>query len=227
MFRKVLTASIIGLMLTSTLVATTANAATVRKATISNGTLCPKAQINKTTKVSGAVYKCTKNPIVNKTKYTWVSMDCLNTNTGYLKANASYRALYKVTPSTLKALDVKIAAAKVAATAAIAKADALDAQVVVWQGKLTQFTTARDALAADTANATKNASSIAAYTAAIRSLNSAIRSNTAASAGYRKVNGTVKTMLALRATTVSELAQTKAGVAQSLSMRNLICAKGL
>jgi peptidoglycan hydrolase CwlO-like protein len=220
MFRKVLTASIIGFMMTSTLVATTASAAT-----ISNGVVCPKA--NKTIMVSGAVYKCTKSPILNKKKLTWVSKDCIDTNAAYLKSNASYLALVKVMPATLAALDAKIAAAKVDADAATLKADGLDAQIKTWQGKIVEFTTARDAMVADKANAAKNAKSIAAYTAAIRSLNSAIRSNTAASAGYRRVGRTVTTMQGVRATTVAELTQTKTGVAQSLSMRNLICAKGL
>jgi hypothetical protein len=222
MFRKVLTASIIGFMLTSTLVATSASAAT-----ISNGVACPKAQINKTIKVSSAIYKCTKNPILNKTKYTWVSKDCLATQAAYLKENASYLLLAKAMPATLAALDVKIAAAKVDAAVALAKAAALDAQVVIWNGKLAQFTAARDVYLADKANLAKNAKSIAAYTAAIRSLNSAIRSNAAAAAGYRKVNKTVSLMQATRASTVTSLAQTKTGVAQTVSMRNLICAKGL
>lgn len=224
MFRKVLTASIIGFMLTSALVATSANAATT---TISNGVLCPKAKINKTVKVSGAVYKCTKSPTVNKTKYTWVSKDCLDTQAAYLKENVSYLALAKAMPAVLKELDVKIAAAKVDAAAALVKAAALDAQVVTWQGKLAEFTAARDAMVADTANAVKNAKSIAAYTAAIKSLNSAIRANKVASAGYSKVNRTASTMQGLRAASVTQLAQTKAGVAQSVSMRNLICAKGM
>lgn len=129
-------------------------------------------------------------------------------------------------PAVLKALDVKIAAAKVDAAAAIVKADALDAQVVTWRAKLVEFTAARTAMLADTANAAKNAKSLAAWTASIRSLNSAIRSNTAASAGYRRIGKTVTTMVSVRAMTVSQLAQTKTGVAQSLSMRNLICAKG-
>jgi flagellar capping protein FliD len=223
MFRKVLTASIIGFMLTSTLVATSASAAT----TISNGVLCPKAKINKTTKFGGAVYKCTKNPIVNKTKYTWVSKDCLNTQASYVKENASYLVLAKAMPATLAALDVKIAAAKVDAVAALAKADALDALTQTWNGKLAQFIAAKNVYLADKANLAKNAKSIDAYTAAIRSLNSAIRSNTAASAGYRKVGKTVSLMQATRSSTVTSLAQTKTGVAQTLSMRNLICAKGL
>jgi hypothetical protein len=72
MFRKIISASVLGIVLAGSLVALTpANAATK----ISNGVLCPKA--NKTIKVSGTVYKCTKNPIVNKTKYTWVSSDCI------------------------------------------------------------------------------------------------------------------------------------------------------
>jgi hypothetical protein len=226
MFRKVLTASIIGFMITSTLVSTSASAAKV----ISNGTLCAKAQINKSTKVSGAVYKCTKNPIVNKTKYTWVSKDCLDTQAQYLKENAAYLLLAKAMPATLAALDVKIAAAKVDAAASLAKADALDTTNVTLNGKLTQFKSQLAALSAKeraTVIAKTQLTIQKTYENTIRSLTAAINANTAASAGYRKVGKTVALMQATRAATVSALSQTKTGVGQSLSMRNLICAKGL
>ncbi|HEX7404978.1 MAG TPA: hypothetical protein VF307_03535 [Candidatus Nanopelagicaceae bacterium] len=227
MFRKVLTASIIGFMLSSTLVAASASAAT---ATISNGVLCPKAKINKTTKVSGAIYKCTKNPIVNKTKYTWVSKDCLDTQASYLKENASYLLLAKAMPATLKALDLKITAAKADAVASLAKADALDATVLTLQDKLVQFKAELAALstAAKAEIIAKTQLTVQqTYLLSMRSLTSAIGADKAASAGYRKVGKTVSLMQATRASTVTALAQTKTGVAQTLSMRNLICAKGL
>lgn len=222
MFRKVITASVLGFVLAGSLVAVApANAATK----ISNGVTCPKP--NKTTKVSGTVYKCTKNPIVNKTKYTWVSSDCINSNTTYTKLNASYKSLVAGLPTVLADLDAKITAEQTKVVDSTAKADALDAQITTWQAKVVTFTAAKAALTADPKNATKYATAINTYTTAIRSLNSAINSNMAASAALRKIGKTVTTMQAQRAATVSSVTQAKAGVAQALSLRNLICQKGL
>ena len=69
--------------------------------------------------------------------------------------NTSYLALVKELPATLAALDVKITAELVKVEEAKAKAVALDLQIKTWTDKLTQFTAAREALIADTANATK------------------------------------------------------------------------
>lgn len=221
MFRKVITASILGFVLAGSLVSIApANAA----AKISNGVLCPKA--NKTIKVSGTVYKCTKNPIVNKKKYTWVSKDCINSNTTYTKLNASYKTLVVGLPAALAALDQKIAAEQAKVVESAAKADALDAKIVTWQAKVVEFTAAKAALLAKP-NPSTYVTAISTYTTAIRSLNSAIASNTAASAALRKIGKTVTTMQAQRAATVSSITQAKAGVAQALSLRNLICQKGL
>lgn len=221
MFRKVITASILGFVLAGSLVSIAPANAAVK---ISNGVTCPKP--NKTIKVSGTVYKCTKNPIVNKTKYTWVSKDCINSNTTYTKLNASYKTLVVGLPAALAALDEKIAAEQAKVLESAAKADALDAKIVTWQAKVVEFTAAKAALLAKP-NPSTYVTAISTYTTAIRSLNSAIASNTAASSALRKIGKTVATMQAQRAATVSSVTQAKAGVAQALSLRNLICQKGL
>lgn len=221
MFRKVITASILGFVLAGSLVSIAPANAAVK---ISNGVLCPKP--NKTTKVGSTVYKCTKNPIVNKTKYTWVSTDCINSNTTYTKLNASYKTLVAGLPAALAALDEKIAAEQAKVVESAAKADALDAKIVTWQAKVAEFTAAKAALLAKP-NPSTYVTAISTYTTAIRSLNSAIASNTAASSALRKIGKTVATMQAQRAATVSSVTQAKAGVAQALSLRNLICQKGL
>lgn len=157
-------------------------------------------------------------------------MDCLKTNTTYVKTNASYLALVKQMPAVLAALDIKIAAGKADADAATAKADALDAQILTQTAKLTQFQAEAAALSTKDKNTVIAKTGLtvkATYDLTIRSLTSAIRANTAASAAYRKTGKSVATMQAIRATTVSQLAQTKAGVAQTLSMRNMACGKGL
>lgn len=220
MFRKVITASVLGLLLAGTVVSTPASAATV-----GNGSKC--AKVNSTTKANGYVYKCTKNPAVKKAKVTWVSLDCLNTHAIYAKQNAAYLALVKSLPATLAALDAKIAAEQVKVQEASAKADALDAQSATWTTKLAEFTAARDKLSADGTTSPKKTEALANYAAAIRSINSAIRSNAAASISLRKVGKSVTTMQTTRAATLSSIAQAKSGVAQSLSMRALVCQKGL
>ncbi|MDP1719943.1 MAG: hypothetical protein Q8L08_02950 [Candidatus Nanopelagicaceae bacterium] len=221
MFRKVITASVLGFLLAGSLVTASANAAT-----ISNGVACKT--LNAKIKSGGYIYKCTKNPAVKNAKQlTWVSLDCLNTNRIYVKQNTAYQALVKNLPATLAALDAKIAAEQVKVTEANAKADALDAQSVIWTAKLVEFTAARDKLSADGTTSVKKTEALASYAAAIRSINSAIRSNTAAALSLRKVGASVATMQATRTSTLNSIAQAKAGVAQSLSMRGLVCQKGM
>lgn len=221
MFRKVMAVSVLGFVLAGALVSIApANAATK----ISNGVTCPKA--NATTKANGTVYKCSKNPIVNKTKLTWVSSDCTNSDATYTKLNASYVSLVAGMPATLAALDAQIAAAQQKVIDSAAQADTLDAKIVTWQGKVVDFTAAKAALLAKP-KPSQYQTAISTYTTAIRSLTSAIASNTAASAALRKIGKTVTTMQAQRAATVSSVTQAKAGVAQAISLRNLICQKGL
>jgi len=221
MFRKVITASFLGFLLAGSLVTASADAAT-----ISNGVACKT--VNAKIKSGGYIYKCTKNPAVkNATKLTWVSLDCLNTHNIYIKQRTAYQSLIKNLPATLAALDAKIAAEQLKVTEASAKADALDAQSVTWTAKLAEFTAARDKLAADGTTSAKKTEALANYAAAIRSINSAIRSNAAAAISLRKVGASVVTMQTTRASTLSSIAQAKAGVAQSLSMRGLVCQKGL
>jgi hypothetical protein len=225
MFKKVITASVLTLMVVGTVVAVApAQGATKRAVKISNGVLCAKA--NATTKVGGTVYKCTMNPIVNNTKNTWVSSDCINSNTTYTKLNAGYKSLVAGLPAALAALDAKITAEQTKATESAAKADALDAQNVIWKAKVVDFTAAKAALLAKP-NPSTYVTAISTYTTAIRSLNSAIASNTAASTSLRKIGSTITTMQTQRGATVNSVTQAKAGVAQALSLRNLICQKGL
>ena len=220
MFRKIMSASILGFLLAGTLVTASASAAA-----IGNGSQC--AKVNSTTKANGYLYKCTKNPAVKNAKVTWVSLDCLNTHAIYAKQNTAYLALVASLPATLAALDAKIAAEQVKAQEAVVKADDLDAQSAAWTTKLAEFTAARDKLAADGKSSPKRTEALASYAAAIRSINSAIRSNAAAGISLRKVGKSVTTMQTTRAATLSSIAQAKSGVAQSLSMRGLVCQKGL
>lgn len=157
-------------------------------------------------------------------------MDCISTNASYLKSNASYLALAKQMPATLAALDAKIDAAKVDAAAAEAKVAAAEAKSQILQGKLAQFQAEIAAMSAvnkSTVIAKTHLTVQQTYDNAIRLIKSEIGLYTAAIAGYGKVGKTVATMQSVRATTVTNLAQTKSGVAQTLSMRNLVCGKGM
>lgn len=90
MFRKVITTSILGLLLAGTLVSVApANAAT--KVVVKNGVLCPKAKVK--VKVGSNVYICQKNPILNKTKLTWTWSGCIEAQAAYLKSQTTYSAL--------------------------------------------------------------------------------------------------------------------------------------
>ncbi len=221
MFRKVLAVSMTGLLLSGVITATSASAGV----SVSNGVPCPK--INATTKVGSSVYKCAKNPTVKNAKLTWVSMDCLNANASYVKANNSYIAYNKKMPTTLADLDLKIAAEQTNAMDQVAKADALDLKIADFELKVTEYTASRQALLDDKANAIANSKPIATFTAAIGNLKKAIRLDTLSSANYRKAGKTVTTMQATRAQVVAQLAQAKDGVSQALSMRALVCSKGL
>ena len=101
MLRKVLTASIIGFMFTSILVASPANAAA-----ITNGVACTKSGAS--TKVGTNVYKCTKNPTVTNAKLTWVWSGCLDANTAYVSSLATVKSL--TTSLTKTSADTKSSA---------------------------------------------------------------------------------------------------------------------
>ena len=75
MLRKVLTASVAALFLTSSVViASPASAATVK-----SGQSCKTTNATTKVKFKGDtyVYKCVKNPMYQKTKLTWTLQECL------------------------------------------------------------------------------------------------------------------------------------------------------
>ena len=80
MFRKVLAASTAAILVSLTLSAPTATAATK----VSNGVPCTKAGTS--TKVSGFTYRCAKNALVKNSKLTWLSVECLDSIKSYQSA---------------------------------------------------------------------------------------------------------------------------------------------
>ena len=236
MFRKSFALAIAGVVVGATMAAIPAQAATV---VIANGVICPKVGAIK--KANSDTYMCFLNTVVNKKKPTWTTIDCVKTDKQYRVSSEAYKKLALEMPTTLATLDTQIAAEIAKGVEAAAKADALQLQKVEWGAKVTEFTTqqtsvtlARDALVAkpsktaqDTASIQKYNSALLSLTTAIRSLNSAIRGATAAQASLRKVGKTAATMQTTKAQAIQNLAQAKSGVAQSLSMRAIICQKGL
>ena len=82
MFRKIITASTLGLFL-ATSVITPASAATVK-----TGTACKKA--GQSIKVGSKTYVCGKNPIVTPTKNTYMLKACRDTNALYRTVKSAY-----------------------------------------------------------------------------------------------------------------------------------------
>jgi hypothetical protein len=82
MFRKIITASTLGLFLAASAI-TPASAATVK-----TGTACKK--VGQTVKVGSKTYVCGKNPIVTPTKNTYMLKTCRDTNAIYRTVKSTY-----------------------------------------------------------------------------------------------------------------------------------------
>ena len=82
MFRKIVTASTLGLFLAASVI-TPASAATVK-----TGTACKK--VGQTVKVGSKTYVCGKNPIVTPTKNTYMLKACRDTNALYRTVKSAY-----------------------------------------------------------------------------------------------------------------------------------------
>ena len=82
MFRKIVTASTLGLFLAASVI-TPASAATVK-----TGTACKK--VGQTVKVGSKTYVCGKNPIVTPTKNTYMLKTCRDTNAIYRTVKSTY-----------------------------------------------------------------------------------------------------------------------------------------
>jgi len=155
MSRKVLTASILGLLLVGSLV----SVAPAGAATVSNGVLCTKAGAK--AKVGANTYTCAKNPILNKTKLTWNWSGCLEAQATYLKSQTSATAL---AASVVKNdADTKAAADALAATMIVAINKMLEYKgnkdylkgETVWVRDLGYFRVNAEKIAIDRTNASR------------------------------------------------------------------------
>ena len=207
MFRKVLV--VLG---TAALVAATTTAVPASAATkISNGVSCKKA--GATTKVGLNTYKCAKNAFVKNAKLTWLSLDCVNTTSTYLKGNANLPKIKLATDSTIAKLDAEI----VKQVAQVEKANKL---IPEYQSKIDTITAQLVILRADTVNLAKNKKTIDAYASAVRNYEIAIR-------GFTTVGKQSERSKKARATALEQFTNSKSEVAMSLDLAQLICKKGL
>ena len=125
------------------LVAGSAYAPATAATKVKAGASCTKA--NSTTKISGDIYLCTKNPLVKNAKLTWVWTGCISANKQYNDSVA------------------RLASLKTAAATAQAKIDELKAGVAGDEAKAKEFdakaavakTKQDNALAEAAANAAK------------------------------------------------------------------------
>jgi hypothetical protein len=80
MFRKIASLSVALIVASGVMIAVPADAAVK----ISNGVKCKKS--GQTTKTSLGNYRCSTNPLTTSKKLTWLSVDCLATANGAVKA---------------------------------------------------------------------------------------------------------------------------------------------
>jgi hypothetical protein len=206
MFRKVLVVVGAVALVAATTTAVPASAATK----ISNGASCKKA--GATTKVNGSTYKCAKNPLVKNAKLTWLSSDCLNTASTYVKTRANLPKIKKATDATVAKLDADI-------LKQIAQDEKAATKIPEYRSKIETYTAAVTALKADTANLVKNKKAIDNFNSAIRNLNAAITA-------YINVGKQSDRTKKARAQAITQYENSKADLETSLSMANLICSKG-
>ena len=206
MFRKVLVVLGTAALVAASITTVPASAATK----VSNGVSCKKA--GATTKVSGSTYKCAKNPLVKNAKLTWLSLDCLNTANTYNTALKNLPKIQTATDATVAKLDADIIKQTVQDEKAALK-------IPEYQTKIYSYTAIVNTLKADTANLVKNKKTIDKFNSAIRNYNAAIKAYTAVG---NQSNRTKKA----RAQALTQLENSKADIATSLSMAKLICTKG-
>ena len=184
------------------MIATPATAA----AKISNGVACKK--LNQTTTVSGSKYKCAKNPLSTSAKLTWLSLDCLNSANGYVKAQKESVDIIEKLAAQIPVIEAGIAAE--------------NASKVEMQKKIDETTLRLNEAKAKLSAATRDADK-KTLTSAVGAWTSAGRSYTTA---LNKINLSVKKLEAAKLTAINQPTALKADLANTKSNAQLICTKG-
>jgi len=203
MFRKIASVSVALIVAGGVMVAAPAEAA----AKISNGVACKKS--GQTTKTSLGTYKCAKNPLVSSTKLTWLSIDCINSANGAVKAQKDSVVTAASFAAQLPIIELGITT-EIANRAEIqSKLDAANVRLVAAQGKLTAAKTEADKKVLTTA--------VSSWTSATRAYSSKIRS----------IDLTIKKLEAAKLVAINKPAELASNVAGTRESAKLICTKGL
>ena len=173
---------------------------------ISNGVACKK--LNQTTTVSGSKYKCAKNPLSTSAKLTWLSLDCLNSANGYVKAQKESVDIIEKLAAQIPVIEAGIAAE--------------NASKVEMQKKIDETTLRLNEAKAKLSAATRDADK-KTLTSAVGAWTSAGRSYTTA---LNKINLSVKKLEAAKLTAINQPTALKADLANTKSNAQLICTKG-
>ena len=203
MFRKIASLSVALIVAGGVMIALPAQAAPK----ISNGVACTKS--GSTSKTSLGTYKCSKNPLVSSTKLTWLSIDCINSANGAVKAQKDAVVTAASFAAQLPIIELGITA-EIANRAEIqSKLDAANVRLVAAQGKLTAAKTEADKKVLTTA--------VSSWTSATRAYASKIRS----------IDLTIKKLEAAKLVAINKPAELASNVAGTRESAKLICTKGL
>ncbi len=202
LMRKLASLALALVVASSVMIATPATAAVK----ISNGVACTK--LNATTAVSGSKYKCAKNPLSTSTKLTWLSLDCLNSASAYLKSQKDSLVLTANLTAQIPVIDLGITTEIANKAETQKKVDDTNLRLTAAQAKLAAATSAADKKA---------------YTSAVSAWTSAARLYTSQ---VNKITLNIRKLEAAKLAATTQPAQLKADVANTKANAQLICTKG-
>jgi len=185
-------------------------------AKISNGVACKK--LNQATTVSGSSYKCATNPLVSSTKLTWLSKECLDMASLYLKNKKILPTIKTSAAARIAEIDVDLKKAQ---------ADLLDlntngpGKIALLQPKLLD---AQTKLAAAKVATVKNQKTIDAWQIAVTNYQKAIAD--LGPTGAAELQRAINRLTIYKTTAQQEYDGANADVTDALGMAKIICAKG-
>ena len=217
MFRKIASVSVALIVAGGVMVAAPAEAA----AKISNGVACTKS--GSTTKTSLGTYKCAKNPLVSSTKLTWLSIDCINSANGAVKAQKDSVVTAASFAAQLPIIELGITTEKANRAEIQAKLDNANTRL---PGATTDLEAAKIKLAAAV-----TPTELTAGKKVVADLTSAVSNWTAAARAYgskiRSIDLTIRKLEAAKLVAINKPAELKSNVASTRESAKLICTKGL
>lgn len=173
---------------------------------ISNGVACTKS--GATSKTSLGTYKCAKNPLVSSTKLTWLSLDCIATANGAVKAQKSAETFSANFMAQLPVIDLGITTETANRAEIQTKLDAASLRLTAAQAKLVAAKTDADKRLLTTA--------VSSWTSATRAYASKIRA----------IDLTIKKLEAAKLTGTNKPIELASNVANARENAKLICTKG-